>query len=441
MHHVLSRSIAGRGSLACLVSLVLIAGVLPAGRANAATVRVVNCNDSGAGSLRGTVASALSGDIIDLTRLSCPKIVLTSGPIGITQENLSLIGPGRSKLVLDGNNASPVLVHDSASPGLLVVKSMAIANGNGRCLVSFGNLDLIGTDVHHCVGGGVFTGEHLRLIDSRVYSNNAPGDDGGGAAAQSLSVYRSSVWNNSAAEGGGLWSATDASISYSSVSQNRSISYGAGIRVPYGNLLVNKSTVSNNQASDIYTGRGGGAWAREVYVVDSTFSGNVANSASALLAWDYVRITNSTIVFNRETQTNPTLGGAVVVHHFELGTNPAPAAVVTQALYNINSSIIARNQTNGMPGRDVGPDYSVSGANNLIERASIPLPADTISANPMLAPLANNGGPTKTHALQSGSPAIDRGNNRRNRQYDQRGPGFVRVNGGAADIGAFESAY
>ena len=69
------------------------------------------------------------------------------------------------------------------------------------------------------------------------------------------------------------------------------------------------------------------------------------------------------------------------------------------------------------------------------------LPADTISADPMLAPLADNGGPSPTHLLQRGSPAIDRGSNLLDLRYDQRGRPFARVRGGAADIGATESRF
>jgi hypothetical protein len=52
--------------------------------------------------------------------------------------------------------------------------------------------------------------------------------------------------------------------------------------------------------------------------------------------------------------------------------------------------------------------------------------------------LADNGGPTQTHALIAGSPAIDAGSNPANLATDQRGDGYVRVYGAAADIGAFE---
>jgi hypothetical protein len=58
----------------------------------------------------------------------------------------------------------------------------------------------------------------------------------------------------------------------------------------------------------------------------------------------------------------------------------------------------------------------------------------------MLGPLQDNGGPTFTHALLTGSPAIDHGdpNFTSPPYYDQRGPGFARVVNGRIDIGAFE---
>jgi hypothetical protein len=64
------------------------------------------------------------------------------------------------------------------------------------------------------------------------------------------------------------------------------------------------------------------------------------------------------------------------------------------------------------------------------------------SLNPKLDPLTNNGG--RTHALQAGSRAIDRGDNAGLAPTDQRGAGFARKKDGngdgvaVADIGAFE---
>ena len=453
MRHILSRSVAGGGSLASLVSLALMtSAALPVSTASAATIHVMNCNDSGVGSLRGSVASAHSGDTIDLTRLRCSRIVLTSGEISITQHDLTLVGPGRSRLAIDGNHASRIFLHNGGDtmPGNLVIKSITLANGHvplppgfsdppptGGCINSNHNVELNGVDLHDClvdyesslgsIGGGVFANGSLRLIFSNIFSNAAPGGFGGGAYAQGdLVVYRSRIYNNHAQWGGGLL-ASKVSLSYSTVDNNTTTredlnAEGGGI---YSDVLVvNKSTVSNNGALG-HNPDGGGATVRSLaYIYDSTFSGNVASKGTAIYGGGGdVRIFNSTIAFNQE------IPGEFLTESF--------GAVAAGNVY-ASSSIIARNRLGTGAGNDIGDVTVVRGTNNLIERSSDPLPAGTLSANPLLAPLANNGGPTKTHALLNGSPAIDRGNNFRHRQYDQRGPGFVRVKGTAADIGAFE---
>jgi hypothetical protein len=68
---------------------------------------------------------------------------------------------------------------------------------------------------------------------------------------------------------------------------------------------------------------------------------------------------------------------------------------------------------------------------NLVGSADNPI-------DPLLGPLDDNGGPTLTHALLSGSPAIDAGNNAYATDWDQRGPGYPRIINGIIDIGAFE---
>ena len=94
-----------------------------------------------------------------------------------------------------------------------------------------------------------------------------------------------------------------------------------------------------------------------------------------------------------------------------------------------------------------------SGSNNLIRTPGMSIPPDTIvGVDPQLAPLANNGGtvtgaaghvttgPLKTHALYVGSPALNTGINSEGFEFDERGPGFPRVTGPAADIGAYEGS-
>ena len=67
-------------------------------------------------------------------------------------------------------------------------------------------------------------------------------------------------------------------------------------------------------------------------------------------------------------------------------------------------------------------------------------PGDQINTDPILGPLQDNGGPTLTHALLPGSPAINAGdpNFVGPPDYDQRGPGYDRVRGGRIDVGSFE---
>lgn len=96
---------------ALLGASLVIAGVGATAPAQAATRVVSNCNDSGAGSLRRAVSDAASGDVIDLTGLTCNRIVFVLGWITVAQEDLRLVGPGRFALTLDGNNTVRIFRH------------------------------------------------------------------------------------------------------------------------------------------------------------------------------------------------------------------------------------------------------------------------------------------------------------------------------------------
>ena len=98
---------------------------------------------------------------------------------------------------------------------------------------------------------------------------------------------------------------------------------------------------------------------------------------------------------------------------------------------NIGSSIINAS------GTVISLGYNLSsggGASVLIATG------DQINTNPMLGPLQDNGGPTFTHELLTGSPAINAGDPSFTPPplYDQRGSGYDRVVGGRIDIGSFE---
>ena len=116
--------------------------------------------------------------------------------------------------------------------------------------------------------------------------------------------------------------------------------------------------------------------------------------------------------------------------------------IKAEASLVLQSSIVARNRTGDYYGLycDLIARGGVTGANNLVIIAgdTTVLPLDTIALDPMLGPLADNGGPTPTALLYRASPALDAGANPAAFADDQRGPGFDRVIGAAADIGALE---
>ena len=89
----------------------------------------------------------------------------------------------------------------------------------------------------------------------------------------------------------------------------------------------------------------------------------------------------------------------------------------------------------------MGGNVTMLGSNNLVmgTLAGTTAPAGTLTGDPLLGALANNGGPTLTRALLNGSPAIGTGNNLAHLASDHRGPGFARSTAGKTDIGAFQT--
>src|SRR5207244_2850100 len=102
-------------------------------------------------------------------------------------------------------------------------------------------------------------------------------------------------------------------------------------------------------------------------------------------------------------------------------------------ILNTNANVSIRN----VSGTVISHGYNLSSDNG---GGFLTATGDQINTDPLLGPLANNGGPTFTHALLPGSPAIDAGDPTFTPPplFDQRGPCFARVVNGRIDIGAFE---
>jgi hypothetical protein len=442
-----------------LLGIALFAAISWASTAQAATRVVTNCNDAGPGSVRAAIASAASGDTIDLTGVGCSRILLTSGELTVPQDNLTVVGKGRFELTIDGNRSTRVFNHSGS--GALHLHRLSVANGRvavedngsalGGCIIA-NRVVLTRSRVHHCesfnpggtdvngAGGAILAGSVL-LSQSSVFSSAALGNaEGGGIYARSVVLYRSQVYGNFASFGGGIFAygspdGDGVRATYSLIHGNSAASAGGGIFVTDGELRLNKSTVSNNRIDQLreepygFGPMAGGMYTEQrvrTVIVDSTISGNTAPDAGAAqLGTTFVY--NSTIAYNRNG-VYPGWPG------FDNCGELAVFAVNTIRTY---SSIYAR----GSCPTGVAYDLlgTVTGSDNLVERSQSAVPPDTIQGlNPRLLPLADYGGPVRTHALGSDSPAINRGSNVLGLEFDQRGPGFPRIRGAFADIGAVE---
>jgi hypothetical protein len=92
-------------------------------------IPVTSCaDDGGTGTLRHVVLIASSGDTVDLGGLSCSTITLTAGAIGIDVDDLTIAGPGASRLTIDAAHASRVFRHGGG--GTLQVTNLTVANGS-----------------------------------------------------------------------------------------------------------------------------------------------------------------------------------------------------------------------------------------------------------------------------------------------------------------------
>jgi hypothetical protein len=244
--------------------------------------------------------------------------------------------------------------------------------------------------------------------------------------------------------GGGIYSRLSTIAEYSEISNNKASDgtfdgQGGGLAARSGATLI-ASTVENNLAGD-----GGGITVDggPTLILNSTISGNQSTTGvgSAINAGYALTIANSTIAFNH--QGDETEMGAI---HF--------AGAPGNDLLTLQSSIIADN-TSGAASTPadiyiVTGAGSLAGADNLVIASNVLDPAViTVTGDPKLGPLQFNGGPTRTHVLLSGSPALGKGNTTSLlpafSTNDQRGAGYPRTSGPGAsvDIGAvqFDSIF
>ncbi|MEL6105041.1 MAG: choice-of-anchor Q domain-containing protein [Planctomycetota bacterium] len=328
-----------------------------------------------------------------------------------------------------GDNVGRVLDVTAPMDSVVRMSGVTVTGGNpagigGAITSRFANLEIVNSLISGnrsaSNGGGVYASSGTVMLAGSTVSGNTASTDGGGIFARSGSV----------------------TLNGSTVSRNSAIN-GGGIYARFGSVMVSASTVSGNAASN----DGGGVYnsSGSVTLTGSTLSGNTASQDGGGIYTDdsTVLIESSTITGNMAGRTGGGIG--LLADNFD-----------DSERLTIRNSIVAGNSDNGTapdlqavgdPSNDQTVEFSLIGndaGSGFTETTGI---GNLLNVAPLIAPLADNGGTTQTHALLSGSPAINAGDGNAIAGLsgiplnDQRGNGFSRVDGGRIDIGSFESQF
>jgi hypothetical protein len=317
---------------------------------------------------------------------------------------LNNAGPGNTDIYFASDVVGTIKLNGSP---LVITKAIVLHGPNARVLTISGNGQSRVLDIQ----SGTATISGLTITDGHASGKNEDGAGGGihVAAAARLELTNCEIKGNTAdSSGGGLYNAsssdTESTLTNCTLSGNvANGAAGGGAIHNAGNLSLTNVTVSGNNAASATQG-GGGIQNTNFIVIDSC---TVANNITAAGPGGGIR-TNSgtlamgdTIVAGNTASSNPDLSGTVVFGDYNLVQNPTGAAL--------------------------------SGTHNITGQ------------NPLLGSLQYTGGPTATHALLAGSPAIDSGNS--GQPNDQRGatrpfddPNVVNGSGNVTDIGAVEQS-
>lgn len=329
--------------------------------------------------------AATGADVIDIN---------VTGAIGLQ----SALPDLNTDMDINGPGAGQLTVQRSTSSGTPEFRIFRIGSSNSSSFnnsVSISGLTVSGGKEAH--GGSILNSQYTTLaLESVAVSNNTAYHDGGGIHnSGTLTLTRSAISGNTAGISGG------------------------GIHTYPGTLTLTDSTVSNNTA---YNG-GGISAGGTVTVTNSTISNNMGTSVGGGVTNDgALTLANATIKGNNSPQeanvrnfgadAKATFQNTIVADPQGGGANCGNTdGTITSAGYNLE-----------YPGTSCG--FAGTG--------------DIQNQDPKLGPLADNGGPTRTHPLQPGSPAIDAVASAScpPPSTDQRG--VSRPQGARCDMGAFE---
>ncbi|WP_190884876.1 putative Ig domain-containing protein [Spirosoma profusum] len=380
------------------------------------TYTVTNTNDAGAGSLRQAM--------LDIAATTCPgPFTITasvSGTINLASvlpditKDITFIGPGASNLTVRRNSGGNYRIFTIPNTNTVSFDGFTIADGfadqsEGGGIKNFGTLTL-----SNCIlrnnqtnenGGGVQNaiGGRLTVTNCRFEGNSAVlnlNTGGGGGVVHDgsfLSITNSTFISNSATSGGGLFTGSaNASVANCLFTGNMALSGGGMESRAATTITITNCTFSNNTAENV-----GGAVSGvgDKSIINTTISQNKSNGGGITI------YNNSTVTFK-----NCIIAG------------------------NTNQAGTAANDINNDGGTISSSSYNVigtGGSGGLTNGVN----NNIVGVTPLLSTLGNYGGPTQTHALLPGSPAINAGTNTGAPATDARGINRV----GNTDIGSFES--
>lgn len=410
-------------------------------------------------SLREALSVAAPGDTIGFASDLTGTITLHSTLI--IDRNATINGPGIKAMTISGHNDVRVFFVDSGVHFTIIRLTIA----DGRIKGNSGKSAEMGENGGDGLGGGLYNnGGTVTIVDSTFSDNSAVGGKGGfGRSVRSggtggdglgaglfnnkgtVTIVNSTFSGNSAVGGGGGGPGGEGGKA------------SGGALFSTGLLFLVNSTLSGNSAEggsggdaaganympDNIPGNGGHAWGGAIYstindawLSNCTLTGNKASGGTG--GWGRTITTQNNVVLSSSPNGAPGdgLGGAI----YRPGAISMKSKLVISrsGKITIRNTLIADSSSGGnCEASIVSEGYNIDSDGTCGLSSS----GDLSKTDPKLGPLKNNGGPTFTHALLPGSPAIDAGNpagcidhNGAAIATDQRG----RSRSGRCDIGAFE---
>lgn len=379
--------------------------------------------------------------------------IALASPLGLnTSGSVAIIGPGAGVVTLDGRGIFPVPGDFNQDRTVNAADYVVWRKTNGSAAQYAEWRSNFGKDAGIPGGGGIlnvanasvaisgltfangkaFTGGAIQFentaqgsITNCTFVGNAAVNDGG-AIYGNVSVANCTFVGNFAKNGGAFFS-RGGTVSNSTFSYNRATDDGGAVYVETAQLTVINSTFSHNSANrggalELFA-NGSGTTTTFGLVTGSTFVGNSADLGGAIDS----RAGNANyrpgiqaIFDNTFYQNTAATDGGVIINNQGLNfsnntlsenavTNGSGAIIKNTGSFpgtvTLSNNIVA-NTISGVGVLNSFSSGSVVGSNNLIEDGSGGL-TNTITADPLLGPLQNNGGPTQTMALLPNSPAIN----------------------------------